>query len=721
MIEWNEGLNLGIKTLDNDHKQLLHIVSKLSKAIDANETIDVIENIFNELEDCTDKHFKKEEDYLKDCNCRDLDKHILHHRDFSQRLSQLKMQTLSLPAESISHDITIYLTEWILNHVIEEDIPSITFFKQCGLTLEAEKSSKTLLQRLIKATTDRFSFTKRIFLSAIIPLSGMLLFGTIIIFVNFNEFLNMKNTSKVTHITSDVSELVHNLQIERGLNSGYLTSTDNKFKDRLTNQRKLVDNAVLKITKKIKNIHINNLKTIKPHIDTLKKDILSLKEIRQKINNKTISQIDGINIYSQIIKNILNITPKIATLNLNNNLSSSIKTLASIQQFKEALGQERAYGTTIIEKKDLTMKEYTSFAKLLGVQKASLITFGYTASSEQKNILDSLINSNSAKRVEFYEQKIKEQSFDTIDSENWFKAITKYINEIKVFEDTLLTEVKTLISDNIDSTIRNFLLWLVFNTSILAINLFILYTFKKSTVVQIDELTNAMKDLATGGRAFILSPINMNRDEIAYMYDAYETTRQKLLKGDMYTQLYESKNEIELKKREKENKKLEKIAFTDSLTGTLNRRKFEKVARQEIERSNRYNSKLSFLMIDIDHFKRVNDTYGHAVGDEVIKHFASACMKMLRNIDVVARIGGEEFVVMLPETTVEGAYKFAERFRKQIYASELNINEKSIRFSISIGVSTLNKNEDLKTVLQKADKALYRAKESGRNRSVINK
>jgi diguanylate cyclase (GGDEF)-like protein/hemerythrin-like metal-binding protein len=723
MIEWNEGLNLGVKILDDDHKELLHIIGKLSKAIDNNEKKETLEKIFLELQKSTQNHFHREEIYLQNCNCTKLDDHVEKHHTFYNQLSELKKKALSSQDYISSQDITVYLTEWLLNHVIEEDIPAITLFKQCGLTKEENKEDDSILAKLIKTTTDRFSFTKRIFLSAIVPLSGMLLFGTIIIFANFNEYLNMKKTSTITHVTSNINELVHNLQIERGLNSGYLTSTKNKFKEDLEKQRKVVDETAKKFTDKIKTIHIREIKTIEPHIRTLKKDILSLDSIRSKIDNKTISQVQEINIYSKIIENVLNITPKIASLNLNRELSSSIATLSSIQQLKESLGQERAYGTTIIEKKEATVEEYMAFARLLGTQMAFLNIFEHTASKTQKKIKDSLLNSDIVKQIYLYENSIKNHNFDDLDTQVWFKSTTQYINKIKLFEDNLLQEINISIDNNIDSTIRNFLLWILFNTIILAINLFILYTFKKSTVMQIDQLTHAMKDLATGGRGFRLSPINMNRDEIAYMYDAYETTRQKLLKGDIYTQLYLSKNAIELKNKERENLKLEEMAFIDPLTGTVNRRKFEELSEEEIKRSTRYNSNLSFLMLDIDHFKAINDTYGHAAGDEILKHFSSICLDMARSLDIVARIGGEEFVVMLPETTSEGAYMFAERFREKIFNSIVNIEDITIKYSVSIGIAIFDRtiDTDVKSILQRADKALYEAKESGRNTTVISK
>ncbi|WP_415397562.1 bacteriohemerythrin [Sulfurimonas sp. CS5] len=719
MIEWNEGLNLGIKTIDDDHKKILHVIGKLSEAINNNENQHVIETIFQELLMCTKEHFKREETYLQDCKCTKLEDHKEKHRAFYNKLSKLKLKAISSKDYITSQEITIYLTEWLLNHVIEEDIPTIALLKKCGMTEINIEKDNSLLEKLIKVITDRFSFTKRIFLSAIVPLSGMLLFGSIIIFENFNEYINMEKTSKITHITTNINELVHNLQMERGLNSGYLSSTENKFKDSLKQQRKLVDNAAKEFTIIINNIHISEIKSIEAHIKILKKDILSLDSIRKKIDSKNISQIQEINLYSRIIKNILDITPKIESLNFDRELSSSIATLYSIQQLKESIGQKRAYGTTIIEKKDVTIEEYISFAKLFGTQLAFLSTFKSTASNAQNKRYDALFNSDIVKQINVYEQNIKNYHFDNLDSEIWFKLTTEYINMIKLFEDELLNEINMAINKNINSTIINFILWILFNTTILAINLFILYTFKRSTVMQIDQLTYAMRDLATGGRGFRLSPINMKRDEIAYMYDAYEKTRQKLLKGDIYTQLYLRKNKMELKNKERENTKLEKMAFVDPLTGAVNRRKFEELSTQELERAKRYESNLCFLMLDIDHFKNINDTYGHSRGDEVLKHFSSVCLDMARSLDIVARVGGEEFIIMLPETASEGAYIFAERFREKIYSCEVKVEGQTIKYSVSIGIACLDKDKDVKEILQKADRALYEAKASGRNCSVI--
>ena len=719
MIEWNDGLNLGVEDLDNDHKNLLRIINSLSDVTGSDNAQNLLEDIFKELEKYIDIHFTREEDYLEKCNCRKLDEHVGQHRAFAAKIPKLKAKVLSSQSSTTVQEVCVYLTDWLLNHIMEEDIPAITLFKECGIT-KKEEEDYSFLARLIKRTTDKFSFTKRIFLSAMIPLIGMMLFGSIIIFANFNKYMDMKTTSTITHITYNVNELVHNLQIERGLSSGYLTSTKNKFKNRLQKQRELADYATKKFTDKIKTIHTKNITTIEENIKTFKTDILSLDNLRKQIDDKKISQVQTIDFYTKIIENILNITPKIASINLDIELSSSIATLSSLQHLKESLGLERAYGTIIIEKKYATVKEFIAFTQLLGTQIAFLNTFEHTASEKQKRITDFLKNSAILKQINAYEEKLINRNFNNLDSEIWFKYTTEYINKIKLFENELLSEINTLIDSQIDETIVNFLLWIAFNLIILAITLFILYTFKKSTIMQIHQLTNAMKDLATGGRALRLSPISINRDELAYMYDAYETTRQKLLRGDIYTQLYLSQKEMELKNKQIENTKLEEIAYVDSLTGTINRRKFEELSSIELERATRYKHNLSFLMLDIDYFKNINDTYGHAVGDIVLKEFSSICKNMARGLDIVARIGGEEFVVMLPETDQEGAYIFAERFRKKVSSSKITIQEHEIRYTVSIGISILDveSDTDIETILKRADKALYIAKNSGRNTTV---
>jgi diguanylate cyclase (GGDEF)-like protein/PAS domain S-box-containing protein len=172
------------------------------------------------------------------------------------------------------------------------------------------------------------------------------------------------------------------------------------------------------------------------------------------------------------------------------------------------------------------------------------------------------------------------------------------------------------------------------------------------------------------------------------------------------------RNVTPYKKMEEE---LRRLATIDSLTGINNRRNFLDLAGKEISRSSRYDRHLSMVMLDIDHFKKVNDTYGHSVGDKVLIEFCEVCLKQLRENDVMGRLGGEEFAIVLVECDTEMAALFAERIRQAVASHVVSIGSEEIRFTVSLGVTGVWQGCDLNSILERADNALYRAKENGRN------
>ena len=167
-------------------------------------------------------------------------------------------------------------------------------------------------------------------------------------------------------------------------------------------------------------------------------------------------------------------------------------------------------------------------------------------------------------------------------------------------------------------------------------------------------------------------------------------------------------------------------ATIDALTGYNNRHQFEKRLKETTASAKRQNQPLCCIMSDIDFFKKVNDTYGHAVGDCVLKNVAKTIKKELREEDIASRYGGEEFIFLLPHTKLDEAKVVAERLRAQVEKKKINIEEfnidgtKEISVTISIGVSEYNKNDkEAQSLYLKADEALYKAKETGRNKVVI--
>ena len=167
-------------------------------------------------------------------------------------------------------------------------------------------------------------------------------------------------------------------------------------------------------------------------------------------------------------------------------------------------------------------------------------------------------------------------------------------------------------------------------------------------------------------------------------------------------------------------RKLMLRALTDPLTGVFNRRTFVEMSSKEEERARRSGSLTSVLMMDIDHFKRVNDTHGHGVGDLVIKMLAEQATKSLRSIDILARYGGEEFVVTLPDTDADVAGRVAERLRAALERAVVRTDAGTeVKFTVSVGVATFTTGVPLDRAMEAADKALYRAKQAGRNRVEI--
>ncbi|MBX3172350.1 MAG: GGDEF domain-containing protein [Candidatus Eremiobacteraeota bacterium] len=164
---------------------------------------------------------------------------------------------------------------------------------------------------------------------------------------------------------------------------------------------------------------------------------------------------------------------------------------------------------------------------------------------------------------------------------------------------------------------------------------------------------------------------------------------------------------------------LSREARCDSLTGLFNRRALSEILAQEAERSRRYQRPLSILLLDIDFFKRVNDRQGHDVGDEVLRHVAITCQKGLRLSDQLGRWGGEEFVVVLPETAPDEALALAERLRETVAKSECSTRGRQVRVTISVGVTSLETGESWESAYPRLDAALYDAKRAGRNRCVL--
>lgn len=222
--------------------------------------------------------------------------------------------------------------------------------------------------------------------------------------------------------------------------------------------------------------------------------------------------------------------------------------------------------------------------------------------------------------------------------------------------------------------------------------------------VQKDKKHNQFETDFTDGRWFKMTRHNLDNGFV--MLFGVDITDLKEAQASLYSA----------------NQKIEELANTDPLTGVNNRRSFERISAKEWERAKRYQQPLSILALDLDHFKRVNDTYGHKAGDDVLKQFSSICLQEVRKGDSIFRMGGEEFTVLMPMSETEDAKILAARLRSCTETTDFFLDDlgQSINISVSIGVSSLTHwKSSIEDIAAQADQALYSAKQSGRNQVII--
>lgn len=190
----------------------------------------------------------------------------------------------------------------------------------------------------------------------------------------------------------------------------------------------------------------------------------------------------------------------------------------------------------------------------------------------------------------------------------------------------------------------------------------------------------------------------------------------KAQKGGIPTAVWLAINVSEQKKLEG---RLERLAEVDDLTGVYNRRYFMKNLEKEFEIGKRRNRALSLICVDVDHFKSINDRFGHLVGDQALQYLAASIQKQLRSEDILARTGGEEFAILCLSTGLRDAFHLAERIRREIEAVEIKTAQGFLKMTISLGITDVNRrDENMHAFISRADKILYAAKDAGRNRSL---
>lgn len=229
------------------------------------------------------------------------------------------------------------------------------------------------------------------------------------------------------------------------------------------------------------------------------------------------------------------------------------------------------------------------------------------------------------------------------------------------------------------------------------------------------DLLDQIKGYETGAVDYLMKPFEpvILRSKVKVFKELYQ---QRKLIEKFYSNLEQIVEERTAELKEA-NAKISRLAATDELTGLANRRSFNECLLASISAARRHDFPLSLIMIDIDHFKIVNDTLGHSKGDAILQSFAELLRQMIRFEDVAARWGGEEFTIVLPHTASDAAAALAERIRASF--EQHSIGAVPIELSASFGVVELLENDDIELFIKRADDAMYSAKTRGRNRVVI--
>jgi len=724
---WNEGMSVGIDAIDEDHKQIIAILAKLSSIHVEQISQHVIDGIFSELEEYVLLHFAREEALLEKAGYEDIANHKASHQKFAEQLPVLKQQWLIEDSLICSERIIAFLHHWIVNHILEEDfdyVPALhnsthsTIHRLNNTDLNA--SNNSLFAKLSSILSQKVKLSKRVFITTFVPAVCVILVSLVVLQNNYQHYKNMLMLLGLNNVIIQVNDIIHSLQAERGLSSGLASSNYQSFTKPLLKRRLITDQAIAKFLTLINNeIDLSVQKNIQFYSESVRNDFKELAVHRQQLDNKSVNFLQTYQSYTSLIEQLLSISENLTHVDMNSRLANNISAISSILVFKEYMGQIRAIGMNMVGGSNSDIYSNLDVSLLVGKQLNTLRVFHYSANNHQKKLCSDFCDEK------VHAQMLKQEFAHIMDRHNteqrgkyWFDLMSVKIDNLKVLTDSLTINFKNTVAAESQR------LRIIYIAIFLVLSLFLFIAILLSSILNfsiiypIRRITGALNSMARGHRNIHFNNV-VNDDEIGAIQLAYEKLRRRLLQIDIFQAVVDSqKKEIEYRKSQQEH--FEVLAFTDALTGAVNRHQFNKVLAEEISRANYDNNVLSILLLDIDYFKNINDSFGHGVGDEVLIMFYKACKDAVRNDDVVARIGGEEFVIVLPKTNAQNAYQFAERLREKIQQLDIKVDENLIKLTVSIGVSQWQNDsfscaEDF---IADADKSLYQAKEQGRNRVV---
>jgi len=725
-LVWDKGMSVGIDSLDNDHKQLIAILAQLMSAKNNRLEQDSIYEVFEQLECYCQLHFTKEEAFLAKINYQQLASHKLSHQAFIKKIPQLKQQWFAEVAdqEAVKDKIILFLQQWLIKHILEEDldyVPAIHCYNEFNLYKKNKKAKHSLLRYFSVKLSHYLTLSHRVFITTLLPVAAVLILCLFILKENNHQYQNIKLVLGLNAVIEQVNDISHSLQAERGLSTGYTSSNYKSFIQQLSKRRVSTDikiNHFLWLLKQPENTVVN--KSISDYMINMQDTIANLSRYRMHLDQKIVSFEDTYNAYTQLIEQLISVADRLVHIEIGSSYTSDISAINAILRYKEFVGQIRALGMEMSESHQADLYQNVDISLVVGKQISTLRVFTNSASLTQASICGDYCNAIiQRKQLELTYQKVRQLNDKKARTALWFKLMSEKVDNLNTIVEQLINEFdEKVFNKSLTLKTQGYLIVLALSLFLLAAIFFAL-VLNYSIISPVRKLTYALNDMSDGQNNIHFKPL-ASKDEIGSMQLAFEKLRRKLLQGDVYKATVSQQKE-EIKYRKSQQDHFQQLALTDALTGAVNRHHFNEVLDQEIIKVNNHGSPLSIMLLDIDYFKRVNDSYGHGVGDEVLVLFYQTCLAAVRNSDVVARIGGEEFVIIMPNTELVNAHRFAERLRKKIAKLEMNIANKKISVTVSIGVSQWQSEYfiNAETFVAHADKSLYQAKNSGRNKVIV--
>jgi diguanylate cyclase (GGDEF)-like protein len=342
------------------------------------------------------------------------------------------------------------------------------------------------------------------------------------------------------------------------------------------------------------------------------------------------------------------------------------------------------------------------------IKSPSIEGIAYSDITNTMNIKIGSIPENNLIDYQNNDNKDKYNNINEFEEGSLFGLYGNIIYNNRIVGNIIISSSQAVIFSEIKSVI------LIITIALLIQTLFLWIFFRWVSMVylhrRLTDITNGLNNLETVTNKFIpLSVDTKEEDEISAIQKSFNSMAKKL--QTTHNQLKEYNEELE-EKVQKRTAELEMISITDRLTGLYNRHKIDSVLENEFRRSDRFSNSFSLILIDIDDFKSVNDSFGHQIGDKVLVEMAKLILSCIRSIDIIGRWGGEEFLVIAPQTDTKGALLLAENIR--IKAEKHSFSEVGSK-TLSLGISTFKQGYTIKELIYKADLALYASKSNGKN------